>query len=294
MSEVLSVAHVTKRFGNNVALYNINLAIHGDKIIGLVGRNGAGKTTLLKILAGHLRPNKGSAYVLGEEAWENATTHDQFYLSSCDMQFTAFLRLQDIMDIAKECYAQWDEDYALHLLKRFRLDPKWLYRSLSRGMITIFNNVVALASRVRIVLMDEPTLGLDAANRAIFYEELLKDYMEHPRTFIVSSHILSELENLLEDIILIDEGSLVLHSSVDAIKSQGVVLNGKKDVVLPFIEKRRTYKAQELGNSLIVSIHNDLTEEDKQYLMDNHVDISTISAQDMCIYLTDHEEEEAR
>ena len=153
-------------------------------------------------------------------------------------------------------------------------------------MKTQFNIIMGISSRMPITLFDEPTLGLDAAFRKEFYTILLKDYINHPRTIIISSHLLNEIENLLEEIILIDNGSLVLQDSMDSFQNYGVVLNGNKDIIKPFIENRQILNTSSLGNSMIVGIYNNLTNDDMNYLQQNNVDISKMSSQDACIYLT--------
>ena len=153
-------------------------------------------------------------------------------------------------------------------------------------MKTQFNITVGISSRAPLTLLDEPTLGLDAAVRKDFYSILLNDYMEHPRTIIISSHLLSEMENLLTEIVLIDEGKLVLHEPIDVLQEYGVYLEGSKGAVLGFAKGKETWVTETLGQSAMVALRNDLTEEERTLLLEQGVEIRKVPVQDVCIYLT--------
>jgi ABC-2 type transport system ATP-binding protein len=134
--------------------------------------------------------------------------------------------------------------------------------------------------------MDEPTLGLDAAVRKEFYNILLKDYMENPRTIIISSHLLSEIENLLEEIVLIKDGTLVLHKPMEELQEYAVYLNGRSDIVRTFIEKKQVLNTETFGNSIVAAVRNDLTADELAFLSDNSIDVSKVRVEDVCIFLT--------
>lgn len=283
---VIACSGLTKKYGSTLALDNLSLEIGENKIIGLIGRNGAGKTTLLKTCAGFLRPTSGNVRLWGEPVWDNIRAISRLNFIDEEIQYDSALKLTDILFVCQNSYQNWDDAFAKRLVEFFGLNLKKKYKALSRGMKTQFNIVVALAARMPLTLFDEPTLGLDAAFRTEFYDILLKDYMKHPSTILISSHLLSEIEGMLEEIVLIDAGRLVLHESVDEVRSRGLLLNGSRAAIEPVVKDIRVFKRQELGNSLILSIENKLDPAQLAHLKDNHVDISSISAQDMCIYLT--------
>jgi len=277
---------LTRKFSKITVLDSLTFSLDENKIIGLIGRNGAGKSTFLKICAGLIRPTSGDIRVFGEKVFDNINVLSRLVYIYDDMKFNDYLKLSDILELGPMYHKNWDSDLALRLMKLFGLKDRVKYSKLSRGMKSMFNIVVGLSSQAQLTLLDEPTLGLDAAVRKDFYRILLTDYMEHPRTIIISSHLLGELENLLEEIILIDGGKLVLHRSAEELKNYGIYLNGRSDIVAPFIKNKHVLNLQNLGNSMIAGIENNLSESELSYLHDNNVDISRISMEDVCIYLT--------
>lgn len=285
--KVICTQDLSRNYGKTKALSNFSVSVDENKIIGLIGRNGAGKTTFLKICAGYIKPTTGKISLWGQKAWDNIDVLSQLIFVDEEIQYDSSLKLKDILFVCKNSYENWDNEFAQKLISYFDLDVSKKHIKLSRGMKTQFNIVVALAARTKLTLFDEPTLGLDAAYRKEFYNILLDDYIKNPRTIIISSHLLSEFENLLEEIILIDKGKLVLHESVDDVRSRGILLNGRQEILEPFVNDRRVLNKQVLGGSWIVSILNNLSDEDNEYLENNHVSSSSISAQDMCIYLTE-------
>ena len=286
MENVINTYNLSRTFGKTKALDDVSVSIGENKIIGLIGRNGAGKTTLLKTCAGYIRPTKGQVKIWDRKVWDNIDVLSDLIYVDDEIQYDSSLKLKDILFVCENSYKNWDKAFAEKLISYFGLDTNKKYKKLSRGMKTQFNIVVALSSRTKLMLFDEPTLGLDAAFRKEFYGILLNDYMKNPRTIIISSHLLSEIEDMLEEIVLIDKGKLVLHESVDDVRGRGILLNGRREILEPFIEGRRVLSRQELGASLIVGILNELADDERAHLEKNNVDISAISAQDMCIYLT--------
>lgn len=283
---LIECVNLTKEYKDTLALNNFNCKIEENKIIGLIGRNGAGKTSLLKICAGYIRPTSGEINIFGEKVFDNLNVLGNMIFIDEEIQYDNNLRLIDIMTLGKAYYKNWDDNFAKKMLQFFGLNEKKKYKKLSRGMKTQFNIIMGISSRMPLTLFDEPTLGLDAAFRKEFYNILLKDYMNHPRTIIISSHLLNEIENLLEEIVLINEGELVLHESIETIQNYAVILNGKKDVIEEFIKNKEVLSSDQLGNNLIVGIKNDLSKEDIAYLKKKNVDVSKMSAQDVCINLT--------
>lgn len=277
---------LTKKYKDTIALNNFSCKIDENKIIGLIGRNGAGKTSFLKICAGYIKPTSGEINIFGQKVFDNINVLGNMIFIDEEIQYDTNLRLKDILELGKAYYKNWDEDFAKKLLAFFGLNEKKKYKKLSRGMKTQFNIIMGISSRMPLTIFDEPTLGLDAAFRKEFYNILLKDYMNHPRTIIISSHLLNEIENLLEEIILIDKGELVLHKPIEAIQNYAVILNGKKDIIEEFIKNKEILSNDQLGNNLIVGIKNDLSKDELTYLNENNIDVSKMSAQDVCINLT--------
>src|SRR5699024_9199949 len=212
---IITTEALTKSYLRSQALQDLSLRIKQNTITGLVGRNGAGKTSLLKILAGQIRPTSGSVRVLNEEPFNNLFISSQTILISDDLKFPSTLSLEEILQMGESFYPKWDMDFALKLFSYFYFNKENFYYELSKGKRSTFNIIFGLSTRSSLTLFDEPTSGMDAAVRKDFYQILLKEYLDQPRTIIISSHYLEEIENLLEDLLLIDQGKKVLHLPID-------------------------------------------------------------------------------
>jgi len=291
MTKVLETKQLTRAYGTKKAVNNMSITIEENGIIGLIGRNGAGKTTLLKMLAGYIRPSAGELTLWGHPVFDNLDVVSQLVFVDEEIQYNPGFRLEDIMAVSAHAYPNWDDAFARKLVRYFGLDPKKHYKKLSRGMKTQFNIIIGLASRAPLTLLDEPTLGLDAAVRKEFYGILLKDYMEHPRTIVISSHLLSEMENLLTELVLIDNGALVLHQPIDVLQEYGIYLEGSKDTLLDFATGKTVYRTETLGQSAMVAMRNDLNDSERADLQRANIEVRKIPVQDMCIYLTKGREE---
>ncbi|HEY9060009.1 MAG TPA: ABC transporter ATP-binding protein [Pseudobacteroides sp.] len=286
MSDVIICNQLTKTYKDKKALDSIDLYLGENKIIGLIGRNGAGKTTFLKTCAGYLRPTSGSISIFGSKPFDNIDVLSKLTFIDEEIQYDESLTLNDILSLGKLFYQNWDGAYADKLIRYFNLDGRKKYKKLSRGMKTQFNIIMSLACRAPLTLMDEPTLGLDVTVRKEFYNILIKDYVENPRTLIISSHLMSELENMLEEMVLIHGGRLVFHKSIEELQSYGIILNGKKEIVEPFIKGKNILKTETFGAGFIAGIENNLSKEDFSYLKENNVDVSKASIEDVYIWTT--------
>jgi len=288
LDNIIACNQLTKVYKDKKALDSIDLNLGKNKLIGLIGRNGAGKTTFLKTCAGYLKPTSGSISVFGDKPFDNLDVLSNITFIDEEIQYDESLSLNDILSLGKVFYRNWDSVFADKLIRYFNLDGKKKYKKLSRGMKTQFNIIMGLSCRTPLTLMDEPTLGLDVAVRKEFYNILIKDYMENPRTLIISSHLMSELENMLEEMVLIHDGRIVFHKSIEELQGYGIILNGKKETVQSFIKNRNVFKTETFGESLIAGIENNLSKDDLNYLNENNVDISKASIEDIYIWLTNN------
>lgn len=288
---IINCKNLTKQYSNKLALDDVSFTIDENRIIGLIGRNGAGKSTLLKTCAGYIRPTSGDITLWEEPIFDNLKVLSKLIFIDEEIQYDTTLKLKDILKLAKVYYEHWDEKLALNLINYFELNTKSTYAKLSRGMKTQFNIIMGICSHMPITLFDEPTLGLDAAVRKEFYSILLKDYINHPRTIIISSHMLHEIENLLEEIIIIKKGKFLIKEPIEDIQNYGISLIGSKDIIMPFISNHKIIYKKELGESITIGIKNDLTKKDIHYLQENNIQLNKINFEDTCVYLTSNEEE---
>lgn len=285
---VIECNALTKAYGHLKAVNHLTMHIEENTITGLIGRNGAGKTTLLKLLAGYARPTSGELSIFGENPFNSLKVLSNLIFIDDQMSWPVSLTLEDILKAESVFYSNWDRGLAQRLLAYFFPNPKQSYHILSKGMRSTFNMIIGLSSRAALTILDEPTTGMDSAVRKDFYRALLKDYLLFPRTIILSSHLLSETEDILENILLIRNGEMVLHQSVEDLKEMVVGLQGKEEIITGFVQGRTYYHREKFGNDTVYAVvRNDFSEEDRLNAIRLGIEISAVSTDDLCIYLTD-------
>lgn len=254
MNLAIETRSLTKKFGATTVLDDLSLGIEKNTICGLLGRNGAGKTTLMSILAGQELKTSGHALVLGADPFENARVLAGLSFARENQKYPEEFKVSHVVRAAAWFYAGWDADLARRLVGEFRLPLKTPIKKLSRGQLSAVAIMVGLASRAPVTFFDEPYLGLDATARGIFYDLLLEDYMEHPRTILMSTHLIDEAANLLEHVIVLQDGKKVLDSSVEEATGSAFTLSGMAQAVEAAAGGRQVLRSQALGGLRSVTI----------------------------------------
>lgn len=285
---MLEIKKLNKSYGKNKVLTDIDLNIEENKIYGLLGRNGAGKTTLLSLISNQILRNSGEIRLDGEEVFENSKAVEDICLVKDFPNSIGERKVRDILAIAKIIYKNWDEEYKDYLIKEFNLNTKKKLLKLSTGNKTIVGLIIGLASRSRITMFDEPTLGLDAAMRYKFYNLLLEDYEKNPRTIIVSTHLIDEVANLFEEVIILNDERVTLKDEVSSLIQRSYFLSGREDLIDSITKGKRIIHKEEFGSTKIVGIYGDLTEEEIKYIKDKNIEISNIPLQKLFVYLTEN------
>ena len=242
-----AVRDVTMRFRGHTALDGVSTVIERDSITGLLGRNGAGKTTLMQLLTGHRVPTSGRVQVLGAAPYENEHVLSRICFVKEGQRYPDHFRVRDALDSAALVFPDWDADLAADLLRDLDLPVKRPVKKLSRGMTSAVGIVIGLASRAPITLFDEPYLGLDAVARQLFYDRLLADYAEHPRTVVLSTHLIEEIAALLERVLLIDRGRVLLDADAESLRGSAVTVTGPGDRVAAFARRHDLLHSESLA-----------------------------------------------
>src|SRR3954469_6898136 len=242
-----SLRDVTMRFREHVALDAVSTEIECDAITGLLGRNGAGKTTLMQLLAGHRVPTSGSVEVFGERPYENDSVLRGICFIKEGQRYPDRFRVRDALDSAALVFPRWDSDLAASLLGDFDLPAKRPIRKLSRGMNSAVGIIIGLASRAPVTLFDEPYLGLDAVARQLFYDRLLADYAHNPRTVVLSTHLIEEIADLLERVLLIDRGRVLLDADAESLRDSALTVTGPAEKVQAFARQHGLLHTESLG-----------------------------------------------
>ena len=213
---LVQLEHVMKEYGS-FAL-ELNMQIPENQIIGLIGANGAGKSTTFKLMIGLIRPDQGNAEVFGRNAADlGAEEKQKIGVVFSDSGFSEYLRVQQLIPVMKRFYPDFQEKEFRKKCERFKIPLNKQIKDFSTGMKAKLNVLLALSHDSRLLLLDEPTAGLDVVAREEILD-LLREYMEIPgRTIVISSHISGDLEHFCDDLYMIHEGKIVLHEETDRI-----------------------------------------------------------------------------
>jgi ABC-2 type transport system ATP-binding protein len=217
MSPIIAARGLVKNYGETHALDNVSFEVEPGRIVGLIGPNGAGKTTALKAILG-LTPFKGDMQVAGRDP---RVSRDELMRDVCFIADVAvlpkWLRVTQALDYVEGVHPKFQRTRAEEFLRKTDIKMKSRVRELSKGMVTQLHLALILAIDAKLLVLDEPTLGLDLLYRRAFYDTLLNDYFTAERTIIITTHQVEEIENLLTDVMFINHGKLVLNSAVDAL-----------------------------------------------------------------------------
>lgn len=287
MAAKIEMKNVTLKFGKFEALKDISLALEVGKIHGLIGRNGAGKTSLLSLLAAFREPTTGQIEIDGEPVFENPEKMQQISFIYEKDYADEYEKIPALLEFPERYRPNYDKDYANHLLKRFKLPLDKPAHKLSKGMQSVLNVVIGLASRTPVTIFDEAYLGMDAPARQIFYEEILADQAEYPRTFILSTHLVSEMDYLFDKVVIIDQGNLLLNEEYETLSAQGASITGSADQVDDFVAGMKVLNEQRLGGTKSVMVYGTLTEQNQLAAREQGLEIGPVPLQDLFIHLTE-------
>jgi ABC-2 type transport system ATP-binding protein len=220
MSALIEAQDLTKRYGAHVALDHANFSVEAGRIVGLIGPNGAGKTTALRAILG-LTAYQGRLQVLGREPLRERTNLMQDACFIADVAvLPSWLRVDQAIDFVAGVHPRFRRDRAMALLAKTDITGTRRMRELSKGMKTQVHLALTMAIDAKLLVLDEPTLGLDILARRAFYDALVNDYMDETRTILITTHQVEEVENLLTDVLFINKGRIVLDSSLDDISTR--------------------------------------------------------------------------
>lgn len=287
---VAAMRGVDKRYGDFDALTDVSFDIERDKIYGLLGRNGAGKTTIMSILTGQNLHTSGEVSVFGAAPFENTGVLRNVSFIKESQTYPDDLRVGHVLTTAGHLMERWDGDFAEQLLDDFQLPLSRKVKKLSRGMKSSLGVIIGLASRAPLTLFDEPYLGLDAVARHLFYDRLLADYAEHPRTVVLSTHLIDEVADLLEHVILVDHGRIILDEDAEQLRERAVVVSGPTAAVDAFGAKGTVLHRESLGNHTRATVQVTAGEAERARLIDAGGTIEPASLQEFVIRTTTQEQ----
>jgi ABC-2 type transport system ATP-binding protein len=247
MTAIIEARGVKKSYGATRAVDSIDFTIQSGRIVGLIGPNGAGKTTLFKAILG-LTQFEGDLRVLGRDprAERNDLMHDVCFIADVAV-LPRWLRVSQALDFVAGVHPRFDRSRATDFLRKTDIKMSSRVRELSKGMVTQLHLALILAIDARLLVLDEPTLGLDLLFRRQFYDTLLNDYFDKERTIVLTTHQVEEIENLLTDIIFINHGHVVLDSSIEALPERYLQVTANSEQAAKARELKPFYEREVFG-----------------------------------------------
>ncbi len=261
MTHALSVERVSRRFGKTAALTDVSFTVPENSICGLLGRNGAGKTTLMSIIAGHDRPDGGAVSVLGSDPFENARAMSAVSFLRDNQRYPDDYYLKHVLRVGPLFHEHWNHSLAEEIVERFRLPAKTMIKKYSRGQLSALGILLGLASRAPLTIFDEPYLGLDATARQHFYDLLIREYSEHPRTILLSTHLIDEMHGLLERVVVLDRGRVVVDETVEEAQESAYTVSGPAATVEPLVRGARVLSTHRVGGLVSLTVEGRVTDE---------------------------------
>lgn len=287
MTAVIETIRLSKHYPKGVrALDDVSIALEPNRIHALLGRNGAGKTTLMQLLTGQLVATSGDMRLLGGHPFENADVLAQTCFIQESQKYPDGFRARDVLAVARTLHPQWDADFERRLVADFRLPTDRQIKKLSRGQLSAIGIVVGLASRAPVTFFDEPYLGLDAVARQLFYDHLLADFAEHPRTILLSTHLIDEVANLLEHVVVIDEGRVLIDADADELRGRAYDVSGRADAVATYVEGREVVAQQRMGGLANATVLGPIDADARAQLDAAGLTTSPVSLQALVVHLT--------
>ena len=282
MTPAISVAGLARRYRGQVALDDVTFDLEPGSITGLLGRNGAGKTTLLRVIAGHEFASAGTVTVLGACPVENDEVLRQMIFVREDQSYPD-LRVRQAVQAASWFYPNWSHELAGALLEEFNLPLNRKVRKLSRGMRSAVGIVIGLAARAEVTLFDEPYAGLDPVARELFYDRLLADYAEHPRTVLLSTHLIDEAAGLFERVMVLDRGRIALNMAADDLRGAATSVSGPAIAVAEFAAGRSVWDRRRIASQASAVVAGALNETDRARAAALHLRLEPLTLQQLVV-----------
>ncbi len=286
----LTCIDLTKAYGQKTVLNNLNLTLESGKIYGLIGRNGAGKTTLLSLMTAQNPVTSGCCQLDGQRIWETRSSLDRLCFSrelniSAESGLAAYT-VKKYLQTAASYYAHWDQEMADKLINKFDLNIKTKLGKLSKGMLSMVTITVALASKAEFTFLDEPVAGLDVVAREDFYKLLLEEFAETGRTFVISTHIIEEAADVMEEVIILDQGKILRFQNTQELVDSARYVTGLAEDVDNATAGLNRCHAEKMGRSKAVTV---FLEEGEQLNPGYDVTVQPMSLQKIFVALCGEE-----
>lgn len=282
----IQLKNVSKRFCDIQALDNVSLEFGGQRIYGLLGNNGAGKSTMLNIISSRYLADSGETTMDGQPMFDNDNAIGQIFMLGEKNYYPGSMRIKEALRWAAAFYPNFDSESAARLAERFKLSLKSKIVDLSTGYSTIFKIVIALSVNTPFLLFDEPVLGLDAQHRDMFYKLLLEHYSKNPCTIVISTHIIAEVDGLIEHCVIIKDGRIIKDAPRDDLLQGGYSISGPAALLDEYVKDKKVLSHSNLGGLKTAYVSGDTL---SQNYLPPGLEVGKLNLQEYFIHLTgDH------
>src|SRR5690625_5065558 len=282
----INLQNLSLNYGKNSALKNISTTFDENKIYGLLGRNGAGKTSLLSIIGSFQEATTGVITINGEYPFENAKIMQQVNLLYDKNYKDESSNIAEIFTRTALYRPNFDIEYAQELSNLFKLPTNKAVKKFSKGMQSALNVTLGLATRCPITIFDEVYLGMDSPARDLFYKELLKEQTTNPRIIILSTHLVSEMDYLFDEVIILHEGKILLQQPTDILLEQAIAIFGHRDDVDQFTKEKKIIHEELLGDTKSALVLGHLSKLEQTEALNKGLKLSKITLNELFINLT--------
>lgn len=274
---MLELIDVTKKYGNKAVLDSISLKLDNPEgIYGILGRNGVGKTTLMKTIFNMITDYEGSITLNGERIKNNDAALSQIAFVGGEVYKNNHYfqgKIKEIIKMYNLMYEDFDPLFAESILSSYGISLKDKFSKLSTGNKTLVQNTLGLASRAPITIFDEPTNGLDSVNRQSFFQYMMEDYSNYPRLFILSTHLIQEVENYLTDIIILKDSKILMAESLEKVQMNSRVVTNYR------LENKNVLRETMFGTSIKQEIFDHLSKEELRDIKANGGEVQYLDLQ---------------
>ena len=283
---IIDVRNANFKYKDELILENITFNEDNPVITGLWGRNGAGKTTLMKLLSGQEREVSGKVLVLGTHPYNNSAVSKKISYLREEHYFGKSWTVKDALHFAALFNENWNQEEADALIEQFKLPRKKKITSFSKGMHTMIQLVIGLASHSKVTIFDEPTNGLDAHARKQFFQALKDSYDNDPRFILISSHHINEIEPLCEKLMIISDHSIKFHQPIEYFQTQGVSMMGKIEDIQRVVKPEEILETTHIMGQSKVMADIALTKELQVSCEQNNIQLEKALMQDYLVNIT--------
>ena len=283
---MIKINNLSKTYGNKLVLENVNLEIKEGKVYGLIGRNGAGKTTLMKVLSDQIINYQGEIYykdtniLLSNQLKKNLIFIGEDFLTYNLKE----KKLIKTVNYIKKMYPKFNQERFDELSALFKIDLLAKYKKLSYGNQSLFRNIIALSLQAQFLLLDEPSTGLDEINRDLFYGKLIEYQEIDNSTIIISSHILSDIEKIVTDLLILNEGKIIVNDSIEDLLEKAFVITINAEN-LHFFTSKNIIKKSNIGKQIILYVYDSFSNDEMRKIKEI-ADIKRLNLKELFLALT--------